>query len=123
MAHFIRLRGAWEIERVEYPDGRGRMRFTRRFGNSAGLKSAQCVWLAIENVVGRAAIGLNGTSLGDVIGSEVRDDSVAQRCPAKFGIASLLQPRNVLVIEVSIDNRAMNVDEADYLGPIRLEVE
>ncbi len=128
MAHIIRLQGPWEFERVERAPGHCGLQLTRRFGCSAGLKSAERVWLAIEDVVGSAAIDLNGISLGTVIGSKVDDGSVGQRCPAKFAITTLLQPRNVLVIDVSADNQSTNVNESEYLGAeffgsVQLEIE
>ncbi|HEY2412358.1 MAG TPA: hypothetical protein VGI40_08960 [Pirellulaceae bacterium] len=123
MAHFIRLRGTWETERVGEPNNPSSIRLTRRFGCSAGLKSAQCVWLAIEDVVGRAAVALNGTSLGEIIGGDADDDSVGKRCPAKFVITPLLQPRNALTVEIFSADGAIETARPENLGLVQLEIE
>jgi hypothetical protein len=133
MAHIIRLQGPWDRERIEPAPGHNGLRLTRRFGCSAGLKSAERVWLALEDVGGRAAIALNGTSLGTVNNNKVDENSIGQPCPAKFVITHLLQPRNVLVIEVSADNQSTNANAADdlgaeffgaeFLGSVQLEIE
>jgi hypothetical protein len=123
MAHFIRLRGAWNVEREEKPDRSCTVKLSRLFGCSAGLQSASRVWLSIEDIAGCAWVELNGTPLGLVVGSRTVDEPAVQRCPAKFEIAALLRPRNVLVIEMHSSDGTGEPNRPDHLGLVKLEIE
>jgi hypothetical protein len=123
MAHFIRLRGPWNVERSRSPAGRDAVKFIRQFGNSAGLRSASRVWLAIEDIAGSAAVELNGSALGRIISSRATDEAGSQHCPARFEITNLLQPRNLLVIEFRSLDGTTDVEAPGEPGLVRLEID
>ena len=72
-------------------DFRGRVRYTRRFHEPAGLEELEEVWLAVAPQCSRATIALNGHSLGEVL----RGEAVA-----RSEITALLRDTNVLEIIV-----------------------
>lgn len=123
MAHFIRLRGAWNVERDATPDHCGNIKLTRQFGCSTGLKAASPVQLAIEDVACPATVELNGGRLGQVINSRAVEGDHGIRCPARFDVTALLQPRNLLVIQLSPRDSIAAGKEADCLGLVQLEIE
>jgi len=123
MAHFIRLRGAWSVEREEKPDRSCTVKLSRQFGCSAGLKSASRVWLSIEDIAGCASVELNGSPLGQIVSSRTVDEPTGQRCPAKFEIAALLRPRNLLAIEIHSSDGTGEPNRPDHLGLVKLEIE
>jgi len=111
--HIIRLRGLWDYEvrseaagqslragRAELDtdwstilgnDLGARLRLLRRFGCPTGLQPTEQVVLAIKLEPIGAEAWMNDRSLGALS----RDDA-----PARFLIHELLQPRNLLVLEV-----------------------
>jgi len=123
MPHFIRLRGAWNVERADETDGCRSVRLSRQFGCSAGLKAAPRVWLVIDGVAGRAAINLNDHPLGIVVGQGAGNQSLGQRSPPRFDVTAHLQSRNVLVVDLTWDAQNSTASEADYLGLVQLEIE
>jgi len=123
MAHFIRLREAWNVERPDESNGSRSVKLTRQFGCSSGLKTASRVWLSIEDVAGCASVELNGNILGQIANSRNADDLGGQRCPAKFEITALLQPRNALTVEVSPAAEATAPQMPEHLGLVQLEIE
>jgi hypothetical protein len=68
----------------------GRVRCRRRFGFPGRIDAHERVWLTVAGVSDRAAIALNGTSLGRAEGA----------APAEFDVTALLLPRNELIVEV-----------------------
>jgi hypothetical protein len=113
MAHCIRLRGAWTIERSPVAGGHNVVRLTRQFGCSQGLKAAERVWLSIEDIARAASVTLNDKPLGKT-----------GRCtPARFDVTSLLQSRNLLVIEITTDEAIAESDEPGCLGLVQLEID
>ena len=123
MAHFIRLRDAWEIQPVVLPGGQAVLRFARRFGYSAGLKNASRIWLSIEDVPSPACVELNGNLLGRVLSSRDLENKNGQHCPARFDITSLLRGRNLLAIELTTCDSTTAGQQQDCLGLVRLEIE
>jgi len=133
MVHIIRLRGQWNIERIQLPNSSAGIRFTRHFGCSKGLQTAERVWLSIANAVAYTAVDLNGNSLGTIMGSDADQEPASQRCPSRFDITRYLQPRNVLVLDVSAGDQSSNVNEAEgrgaevfgaeVFGSVQLEIE
>jgi beta-galactosidase/beta-glucuronidase len=138
--HVIRLRGPWEYtvearssassETTELPPTgrvtmptdwaaslgdafRGRVAYRRRFGKPTNLASNERVWLVCDGATARAAIELNGQSLGEVSGPSMS---------AEFDVTELLAERNeaernelVAVVE--------SVNEVGGLtGEVRLEI-
>ena len=113
MPHFIRLRGAWNLERQTAPAGEHvNVRLTRDFGCSSGLKTASRVWLSILNAASEASAELNGRSLGRICTSQSR-----------FDVTSLLRPRNTLTIEFSAAELSLDGLNADAWADVRLEIE
>jgi hypothetical protein len=70
------------------PGFTGTVRFTRRFGYPGRIDDYERVWLTFAGVAGRAAVCLNGTTLGRIDG------------PAEFEITRLLSERNQLQVDV-----------------------
>lgn len=99
-------------------DFRGLVRFTRRFAQPTGLDARSRVWLVIEEVDRQGNVTLNGTSLGIVWTSATTPvpGVGAQLCPARLEITNLLQPRNVLTIDVVKPPLAAGVPP-EVLGP------
>jgi hypothetical protein len=123
--HLIRLRGPWQCE----PSGRGTLsaedapcvRCTRRFNAPTNLDADEHVWLICDEVEHRARFTLNGHDLGMVEGP----------CPQpRFDLTKVLQPHNVLVIDVELatDEAAPPAAETGPLGlpggigEVRLEI-
>jgi hypothetical protein len=106
--HTIRLRGPWNSQPLEGDPSTG-TRHTRRFSCPTNLAPDQRVWLVIDETPGLVLVALNGNAVGQASG-------LSQLvCPARLEIASLLQPRNELVLDqVGADSR---------LGQVRLEIE
>jgi beta-galactosidase/beta-glucuronidase len=114
--HAIRLRGPWECEPLERdgpagdlpPAGKttvpgdwsqllgddfvGRVRYTRRFNAPTNLGPSERVWLVVEGVDHEADVLLNGRPLGTMPGPR----------PKRFDITALVEPHNVLHIEVRL---------------------
>ncbi len=129
--HAIRLRGPWQIVRLDGLDlgvpvetavpgdwsdalganFRGRACYSRRFGLPTNLSPQERVFLVVERVLGQATIELNDQSLGAHTTAEG---------PLKYEVTPLLQLRNSLriVIEVAADQ-----DGPGELGEVRLEIE
>ena len=81
------------------------------------------MWLAVYEVAGRATINLNGHPLGTIVGHGAEDEFLGQRCPTRFDVTALLQPRNVLVVDVISDAQTSATSAADYPGLVQLEIE
>ena len=121
MAHTIRLRGAWAVEREHDADGSGTVKFTRQFGCSAGLKAARRVQLVIQKLAGRASIELNGNLLGEIpVGAHEAEGNDLKQ-PTNFDVAALLRPRNTLVVRVLLAER--EAAASGEPGLVRLEIE
>lgn len=87
--HRIRLRGPWQSEPL--PDARG-LRFRRGFGYPGRIDAHERVWLTFDGFAGLVQADLNGRVLGQVDG---RDG------PFEWEVTSLLQPRNLLTLDVA----------------------
>jgi hypothetical protein len=116
--HRIRLRGPWQVQPLNSAEPgtplpgpltmrlpgrlgdtalhgfRGLVRFRRAFGYPGRIDAGERVWLTFAGVEGRAAVDLNGRHLGDVGGA------------GEFDVTSLLQQRNVLLVDVQCDSPA-----------------
>lgn len=102
--HRIRLHGPWETSgpQIRTIDWRELSRLfpaaeviviSRRFGTSSGVAAAERVELVLTGIAGLQAIRLNGSALpcGDTKAAELR-----------MTVQSVLQPRNVLELEIAI---------------------
>jgi hypothetical protein len=98
--HRIRLRRPWECHAQETT-----VRCRRGFGYPGRIDAHERVWLTIDPGAARASVVLNEIPLGEIRGS------------AEFEVTGLLQPRNVLVLEVE---RTAGQDEP--WGEVALEV-
>ena len=123
MPHFIRLRGAWEIQSIAGADNSSAVAFTRRFGGSAGLKSASRVWLCIEDVASKATVELNKSLLGEIFPSGADDSATMMRCPARFDVTSFLKSRNLLAIKFASTNTDSGRTTASPLGIVQLAID
>jgi hypothetical protein len=116
--HRIRLAGPWECDllgrRVTMPcrwrdcglrDFTGTVRFARRFGYPGRIDDYERVWLTFAGVAGRAAICLNGTTLGSCDG------------PCEFEVTRLLRERNLLQVDIEGSG-----GDAGLWGEVALEV-
>jgi hypothetical protein len=86
-------------------DFRGGVRFLRRFGYPGRIDDFERVWLSFAGLDGRATVVLNDQQLGVVEG------------PAEFDITKLLQPRNLLRVDVESPEPT-----GDLWGEVALEV-
>ncbi len=85
-AYRIRLNGFWTATAL--PDGRTRC--TRRFGRPRTLDDDESVWLTAATVPAPAVVAVNGHVLG----------ATHKPRPFAFEIASPLEPRNAVTIDV-----------------------
>ena len=102
---------------------RGRVSYRRKFGKPTGLQPSDRVELVCDGVDAFGTAELNETLLGDI--------PPGLRL-TRFDITKLLQPRNQLIIEVSLpmlDSRAsgMHASEREHrtggiVGEVRLEI-
>src|SRR5262249_23775720 len=131
--HRIRLRGPWECEPLAristssepppptrrmnmpcrwgeggLPGFGGRVLFRRRFGYPGRIDRHERVWLTFEGIQGTADVSLNGNPLG-------RHDRGPE--PFEFDVTSLLNPRNVLAVEVEWPD-----DTGGLWGEVALEI-
>ncbi len=83
--HRIRLRGPWRSEQL--PNG---VRRLRRFGYPGRIDADERVWLTFSGFGGRAAVSLNGQTLGSHEGG----------APFEHDVTCLLGVRNEVVMEV-----------------------
>jgi hypothetical protein len=125
--HVIRLRGPWEYEvvgnegasgTVQMPcnvaeivetEFRGTVRFSRRFNRPTGLDEATRVWLVLEDDFESQVI-LNG---------QVLVPPGTQNGPARLNITSLLQPHNLVVLELNLDQNPRPL----RIGNVQLGIE
>jgi hypothetical protein len=114
-------------------DFQGRVRFTRRFHRPTGLEATSRVSLVMDDVDWQAEVALNDSVLGAVICSQSVESPIAQRCPARFDITTLLSPQNQLSIVIT----SPTLDAGNYplprpgrigqrgglIGLVRLEID
>src|SRR5262249_20890439 len=86
----------------------GRVRFVRRFGKPREIDPHEHVWLTFADVEGVAEVWLNGQFLGRHEGGSG---------PFEFEVTKLLQPRNVLAVEVE-----SQTDGGGLWGEVALEI-
>jgi hypothetical protein len=119
MAHAIRLREPWVVTCLAAE----RLEFRRRFQCPPALRAADRVWLTITGLPPATQVTVNGRSIDQA-------DDVA--LGMRHDIRALVQPRNEIVITLSLDNATtVTIDEtADRLrrevlaaGLVRLEIE
>src|SRR5947208_5446365 len=124
MAHTIRLRGAWTLERQPASAGGPHViKLKRDFGYSSGLESASRVWLSISTVASKAFIELNGNALGRIDG---RGDSNAKsdgRGLSRFDVTAYLKPRNTLTLQFALPELQPSERSDDEWADVRLEIE
>lgn len=154
--HAIRLRGPWQYEplarTVLLPDGttepepgelpppgriiipsdwgetlgadfRGRVKFLRRFNRPTGLDPLHRVFIVIEQIDAFGCVSLNEASLGEI-------PAVASQ--TQFEITKLIQPHNILCIEVELPRTSPESDlshrrdqnqPGGIIGEVRLEID
>jgi hypothetical protein len=81
------------------------VRFTRRFGYPGRIDEYERVWLTFAAVASRAAVYLNGTTLGQCDG------------PCEFEVTPLLRERNLLQVDIEGSG-----GDAGLCGEVALEV-
>lgn len=124
--HVIRLRGPWELKPLERfvrlddgqfrredqdlpaggraavpsdwsdlvgADFRGTVRYTRHFNCPTNLDASERVWLVCEGLDHQGTVSLNDRPLFDLVGSDK---------PVAADITDLLQPRNALIVCVTL---------------------
>jgi beta-mannosidase len=153
--HVIRLRGPWELEplardvpiegggyrreagdlpaggRVQVPGDWqaslgaqfvGCVRYTRRFNCPTNLGPGDRVWLAFDGVDYQSQVTLNAQALGEVQG---------YGSTSRIEITSLLEPHNVLVLDISLPAIVFNDEQhrpgragqsGGLIGEVRLEI-
>jgi beta-galactosidase/beta-glucuronidase len=153
--HVIRLRGPWDLEplardvptggggyrrevgdlpaggRVQVPGDWqaslgahfvGCVRYTRRFNCPTNLGPDERVWLAFDGVDYQSQVTLNAQALGAVQG---------YGSPSRIEITSLLEPRNVLALDISLPAIVFNDEQlrpgragqaGGLIGEVRLEI-
>ncbi|MBI3840262.1 MAG: hypothetical protein HY288_20255 [Planctomycetia bacterium] len=116
----VRVPGDWG--EILGHDFIGRARYMRRFNCPTNLQPDQRVWLALDGVDPRADVILNGQPIGQALG---------YRATTRFDITAVLQPHNVLVVEVcmpiaSLDDEVCRPGRAGLpgglIGEVRLEI-
>jgi len=108
MAHSIRLREPWQCEPLG-GEGRGGVKYSRRFHRPTGLEATSRVWLIIEEATADAVVALNGQELGK---------TQSNSYPARFEITARIEAQNFLEITV-----LSNEGPGSGLGLVRLEIE
>jgi hypothetical protein len=106
MTHVIRLREPWQHTPVP-----GGSRHTRSFNCPTNLLPGQRVWLVIEET-DAAHVSLNGSAVGQSPRLSAED---GQQSRLTYEIASLLKPRNEIVLDLA--------GETTQLGEVRLEID
>lgn len=100
MAHRIRLRGAWHIERAADSSAI----FERSFGSPRTLDAGETVWLVCDRVPGNGVVLVNGKKIGDAAAGSGFEGEVT----------SMMQARNSVRFEL------VGIGEAE-LGEVGLE--
>lgn len=138
MTHIIRLHGPWQYEilsvsrqdptidqaglpttgRIKMPadwgetlgrDFRGRVRYTRRFGRPTGLEAGDRVRLVVQRLDALGSITLNDGPPSTLLPGQRN---------WQHDVTTLLEPRNLLTIEVELPEEAE--EEADLKRPDRI---
>jgi hypothetical protein len=96
----------------------GRVRFRRRFHWPARLTSRERVWLIFDGIRGNAEVWLDDHNLGRFPGAPP---------PRQFDITDILEPTNVLLVEVATPHEDLLEDPpavgaCGVTGEVRLEV-
>jgi hypothetical protein len=102
-------------------DFRGGMRLVRPFGYPGRIDDFERVWLTFAGLEGIATVTLNDTILGNIDG---------RGGPADFEITALLQPRNLLVVDIEVlaaigglwSEVALEVRATAFLRDVRFEI-
>jgi hypothetical protein len=129
--HRINIKGPWEFEWIEPPDGgpagrakmpadwaslfgerAGAVRWTRRFHEPTGLEPGDRVWLAFAGIGGTARITLDDEPLGLVTDAE----------NVRFEITDRLDLTNTLRVEITFDPANASGPGGLY-GVLALEIE
>jgi hypothetical protein len=104
----IKLPAAWQDCFADY---RGSVRYERHFNCPTNLDPHERVYVVFEEIGGEATIRLNETLLGNAGGGPG---------PFEFEIKSLLQPRNLLVVDVAFHGG--NERPGGLWAPVALEI-
>jgi len=91
----------------------GRVRFRRRFHWPSPLTPRERLRLVFDEIVGSAHLHLNETDLGAI---------AAGGTPASFEITHVLQPTNVLIVEITHIPSPDSAVAGGIPGEVRLEV-
>ena len=111
------------------------VRFKRAFGKPTGLDDDQSLFLIIESLSHDARISLYAAGDECLTTSVSRSDSIGrfdsetadQQAVTKLDVTGLLEQRNGLVIEMSIESDALSAGAGQYQpigidGEVRLEI-
>jgi len=116
----ISLPGNW----CDALDGfEGSVQFTRAFRCPEAVAAAAEVWLGIGDVNWLAKVELNEQVLGEVVCSQAAVKGTDQRCPTRFSVKKIIQPRNLLTITVTSAMPTATERRGGQLGLVRLEIE
>lgn len=134
-AHRMHLKGPWQYRllnsasaanvpaaegRIKMPaswqdcfaDYRGGVRYERHFNCPTNLDPHERVYVIFEEIGGDATVQLNDTQLGTAGGGPAG--------PFEFEIKSLLQPRNLLTVDVVFQGG--NEQPGGLWAPVALEI-
>jgi hypothetical protein len=108
--HRVHMPATWQSL---FGDAAGRARFRRRFNRPTNLDADERVFLVFDGISGAAEISLNGHGLGAVTGAAFS---------AEFEATPLLEPANVLLVEL-VFNPADHPEQPGGLwAPVALEI-
>jgi hypothetical protein len=96
-----------------FGDAAGTARFRRSFNRPTNLGADEQVYLILDGIGGRADISLNGNHLAVV---------VETMFSAEFEVTRLLEPSNVLLIELAFDPAEHPDRPGGLWAPVALEI-
>ena len=91
----------------------GTVRLRRRFGCPTNLDETEQVFLVFNGVGGSARFAVNDVDLGAVENPEQ---------PARFEVTQLLQPNNILIVEIQFDATESGENPGGLWGPVAIEI-
>ncbi len=106
----IRLPATWQSA---FGAVSGTVRLSRRFGCPTNLDDTEKVFLIFTGVGGKARFHVNAVEMGTV---ENPDQ------PTEFEVTQLLQPNNILLVEIQFDATESDENPGGLWGPVAIEI-